>query len=165
MKSYWSQFKNSPEFVIMFLPGESFLYAALEHDGSLIEETLKNRVIIATPTTLMALLRAIEFGWRQEEVTANAEEIRRYGKELYDRIALVANHFAKLGGNLESAVAAYNTALGSLEGRVLVTARKIAELGARSDKELAEPDPIDSRTRELGSNWPVLEEAKIEDRG
>jgi DNA recombination protein RmuC len=148
-KSYWSQFKQSPEFVVMFLPGEAFLYAAIEQDGALIEDTLKSRVIIATPTTLMALLRAIEFGWRQEEVTQNAEEIRKHGKDLYDRIALLAGHFAKLGGNLESAVVSYNSALGSLETRVLVTARKIAELGARSDKELTEREPIDSRPREL----------------
>lgn len=150
-KSYWSQFKQSPEFVVMFLPGEAFLYAAIEQDGALIEDTLKNRVIVATPTTLMALLRAIEFGWRQEEVTQNAEEIRRHGKDLYDRIALLAGHFAKLGGNLESAVVSYNSALGSLETRVLVTARKIAELGARSDKELPEPSQLDSHPRELSA--------------
>jgi DNA recombination protein RmuC len=148
-KSYWSQFKRSPEFVIMFLPGEAFLYAAVEQDGSIIEDTLKSRVIIATPTTLMALLRAIEFGWRQEAVTQNAEEIRKYGKELYDRIAVLAGHFNKLGTNLDSAVAAYNNTLGSLETRVLVTAKKIAELGARSDKEVPEPAVIDKRPREL----------------
>jgi DNA recombination protein RmuC len=148
-KSYWSQFKRSPEFVIMFLPGEAFLYAAVEQDGSIIEDTLKSRVIIATPTTLMALLRAIEFGWRQEAVTQNAEEIRKYGKELYDRIANLAGHFNKLGTNLDSAVAAYNNTLGSLETRVLVTAKKIAELGARSDKEVPEPAVIDKRPREL----------------
>jgi DNA recombination protein RmuC len=150
-KSYWSQFKQSPEFVVMFLPGEAFLYAAIEQDGALIEDTLKTRVIIATPTTLMALLRTIEFGWRQEEVTQNAEEIRKYGKDLYDRIAILAGHFAKLGGNLDSAVSAYNTALGSLELRVLVTARKIAELGARSDKEIQIQEPIDARPRELSA--------------
>ncbi len=150
-KSYWTQFKRSPEFVIMFLPGEAFLYAAIEQDGSIIEDTLKSRVIIATPTTLMALLRAIEFGWRQEEVTHNAEEIRKHGKDLYDRIAVVAGHFAKLGSNLESAVGAYNTTLASLETRVLVTARKISELGARSDKELPEPEVVDVRAREVSS--------------
>jgi DNA recombination protein RmuC len=150
-KSYWSQFKRSPEFVIMFLPGEAFLYAAVEQDGAIIEDTLKSRVIIATPTTLMALLRAIEFGWRQEEVTQNAEEIRKYGKELYDRISVLAGHFAKLGGTLDSAVNSYNHTLASLESRVLVTAKKIAELGARSDKTIVEPGVIDARPREIST--------------
>jgi DNA recombination protein RmuC len=131
------------------------LYAALEQDGGLIEETLKNNIIIATPTTLMALLKAIEFGWRQEDVTQNAEEIRKHGKDLYDRIAMIAGHFAKLGSHLDSAVSAYNQAIGSMETRLLVTARKIAELGARSDKELPLLEPVDVRPRvpaEAGSS-------------
>jgi DNA recombination protein RmuC len=106
----------------------------------------------------MALLRAIEFGWRQEEVTQNAEEIRKYGKELYDRIAILATHFAKLGSNLDSAVGSYNNTLASLETRVLVTARKIAEMGARSDKEMPEPGPIDTRPRQLSSALPGIVE-------
>ena len=150
-KSYWSQFKNSPEFVVMFLPSEAFLYAAVENDGTLIEDCLKNRVIVATPTTLMALLKAIEFGWRQEEVTHNAEEIRKHGKDLYDRIVVLAGHFARLGASLDAAIGQYNNAVGSLETRVLVTARKISELGARSDKELPDPQPIDTRAREMSS--------------
>jgi DNA recombination protein RmuC len=150
-KSYWSQFKNSPEFVVMFLPGEAFLYAAVENDSALIEDCLKNRVIVATPTTLMALLKAIEFGWRQEEVSLNAEEIRRHGKDLYDRIVVLAGHFARLGASLDAAIGQYNNAVGSLETRVLVTARKISELGARSDKELPDPQPIDTRPRALSS--------------
>jgi DNA recombination protein RmuC len=155
VKSYWSQFQRSPDFVVMFLPGEAFLYAALEQDGGIIEETLKNNIIIATPTTLMALLKAIEFGWRQEDVTQNAEEIRKHGKDLYDRIAMIAAHFAKLGSHLDSAVSSYNQAIGSMETRLLVTARKIAELGARSDKELPLLEPIDVRPRipaEAGSS-------------
>src|SRR4029078_287322 len=92
-KSYWSQFRSSPEFVVMFLPGEAFLYAAVEHDGTLIEDCLKNRVIVATPTTLMALWKAIEFGWRQEEITQNADEIRKLGKDLYDRLVTMTGHF------------------------------------------------------------------------
>jgi DNA recombination protein RmuC len=150
-KSYWSQFKTSPEFVVMFLPGEAFLYAAVEQDGAIIEDTLKSRVIIATPTTLMALLRAIEFGWRQEAVARNAEEIQKHGKDLYDRIAILAQHFTKLGGSLDAAVQSYNSAIGSLETRVMVTARKVAELGARSDRELPEPQLIDTRPRELST--------------
>lgn len=156
-KSYWSQFARSPEFVVMFLPGEAFLYAAVEHDGSLIEDCLKNRVIVATPTTLIALLKAIEFGWRHEEVTQNAEEIRRHGKDLYERIAVLAGHFAKLGANIDNVVTTYNAAVGSLETRVLVTARKISELGARTDKDLPEPDLIDSRPRELSAAVQALE--------
>src|SRR4029078_1624931 len=142
-KAYWNQFDRSPEFVVMFLPGEAFLYAAVENDGSLIEDCLKNRVIVATPTTLIALLKAIEFGWRQEAVAENAEEIRRHGKDLYDRIAILAQHFAKLGASLDAAVSNYNSAIGSLESRVMVTARKISELGARSDKELPDIEPVD----------------------
>jgi DNA recombination protein RmuC len=150
-KSYWSQFPRSPEFVVMFLPGEAFLYAAVEHDGNLIEDCLKNRVIVATPTTLIALLKAIEFGWRQEEVTQNAEEIRELGKQLYERIATLAGHFARLGANIDNVVGSFNQAVGSLESRVLVTARKISEMGARTDKELPEPQLIDTRPRELSA--------------
>src|SRR5439155_4945172 len=150
-KAYWNQFKQSPEYVVMFLPGEAFLYAAVEMDGSLIEDCLKSRVIVATPTTLIALLKAIEFGWRQEEVTANAEEIRKHGKDLYDRIVVLAGHFARLGASLDGAIAQYNNAVGSLETRLLVTARKIGELGARNEKEIPEPQPIDTRTRRLSS--------------
>ena len=154
-KSYWSQFKRSPEYVIMFLPGEAFLYAALEQDGSLIEDSLRGSVIVATPTTLIALLKAIEFGWRQEEVTRNAEEIRKHGKDLYDRIVIFANHFQRLGTNLNAAVDSFNTSVTSLESRLLVTARKIGELGARNDKEVPEPPPVDTRTRELTAAIPA----------
>ncbi len=150
-KSYWSQFSRSPEYVVMFLPGEAFLYAAVEHDGTLIEDCLKNRVIVATPTTLIALLKAIEFGWRQEEVTQNAEEIRRHGRDLYDRIVVLTNHFTKLGSSLDTAVGHYNATIGAMESRVLVAARRIGELGARSDKEVPEIEPIEKKARELTS--------------
>jgi DNA recombination protein RmuC len=157
-KAYWNQFKNSPEYVVMFLPGEAFLYAAVEQDGTLIEDCLQNHVIVATPTTLIALLKAIEFGWRQQQVAENAEEIRKHGKDLYDRIVVLATHFQKLGSSLESSVKCYNDALGSLESRVMVTARKISELGARSDKELPEVDPIDRQARELANTiWALPE--------
>jgi DNA recombination protein RmuC len=148
-KNYWQQFKQSPEYVVMFLPGEAFLYAAVEHDGSLIEDCLKSRVIVATPTTLIALLKAIEFGWRQESIAENAEEIRKHGKDLYDRIVTLAVHFEKLGASIDTAVTNYNAAIGSLESRVLVTARKIGELGARSDRELPDLEPLDKHAREL----------------
>lgn len=151
VKSYWTQFERSPDFVIMFLPGEAFLYAAVEFDPSLVEDFLKNNVIIATPTTLIGLLKTIELGWRQEEVTQNAEEIRKHGKDLYERIAVLASHFAKLGDSLGTAVNQYNVALGSLETRVTVTARKISELGARSDKELPELTHLDARPRDVSA--------------
>src|SRR5688572_16768698 len=148
-KSYWSQFPRSPEFVVMFLPGEAFLYAAVEHDGNLIEDCLKNRVIVATPTTLIALLKAIEFGWRQEEVTQNAEEIRELGKQLYDRVATFATHFEQVGAAIRSVITNYNKSVGSLESRVMVSARKMGELGAKTDKEMPDLIPIDQQPRAL----------------
>jgi DNA recombination protein RmuC len=150
-KAYQNQFKQSPEFVVMFLPGEASLYAAVEQDISLIEDCMKSGVILATPTTLIALLKAIAYGWRQEQIAENAEEIRTLGKELYDRMVVLAERFGKLGGTIDMSVKAYNELLGSLESRVMVTARKIGELGARSDKELPELEPVDRQTRELSS--------------
>jgi len=151
-KSYWTQFKRSPEFVVMFLPGEAFLYAAVEHDGGLVEDCIKNRVIVATPTTLIALLRAIEFGWRQEDMTENAEKVRQLGVELYDRLAKMMEHVERVGSTLGSAVTAYNAAVGSIETRVLVTARKMAELGARSEKELLDVQPLEFQPRLFAGN-------------
>jgi DNA recombination protein RmuC len=148
-KSYWSQFSQSPEYVIMFLPGEAFLYAAVEHDPALVEDCIRNHVLIATPTTLIALLKTIEFGWRQETITENAEQIRSLGVELYERIAIVLGHIAKLGSNLNTAVASYNSALGSIESRVSPTLRKMSELGAHAGKELPQPELIERAVREL----------------
>jgi DNA recombination protein RmuC len=142
-KSYWSQFSRSPEYVIMFLPGEAFLYAAVEHDPALVEDCIRNHVLIATPTTLIALLKTIEFGWRQEAITENAEQIKSLGIELYERIGTVLGHIGKLGASLSSAVSHYNTTVGSLETRVLSTTRKMGELGARNDKELPQPEVIE----------------------
>jgi DNA recombination protein RmuC len=153
-KSYWSQFPQSPEYVVMFLPGEAFLYSAVEHDPSLIEDCIRNHVLIATPTTLIALLKTIEFGWRQEEISENAEQIRSLGVELYERIGTMLTHIAKVGASLNSAVGNYNSALGSLESRVLSSARKMAELGARTDKELPQLDPISTTARETSA--PLL---------
>ena len=119
--------------------------------AALIEDCLKNRVIVATPTTLIALLKAIEFGWRQEEVAQNAEEIRKHGKDLYDRIVVLATYFSKLGASIDLSVKNYNELLGSLETRVIVTARKISELGSKSDKEVPSIEPIDRQTREIST--------------
>ena len=148
-KSYWSQFPHSPEYVIMFLPSEAFLYAAVEQDGSLVEDCIRDHVLLATPTTLIALLKTIEFGWRQEAISENAEQIRTLGVELYDRIGVVLGHVAKLGSSLNSAVSNYNLTIGSLEGRVLPTTRKMAELGAHTDKELPQPELIERQPRQI----------------
>jgi DNA recombination protein RmuC len=146
-KGYWSQFADTPEFVVMFMPGETFLSAALEQDPSLIEDGVNQQVIIATPTTLIALLRAVAYGWRQETMAESAKAISELGRELYTRLGTLTEHFAKVGRGLETAVRSYNEAVGSLETRVLPSARKFKEHGISPAAELAPLNVVERGVR------------------
>jgi DNA recombination protein RmuC len=152
-KKYWEQFEATPEFVVMFLPGETFFSAALEQDPGLIEHGVLNRVIPASPTTLIALLKAVAYGWNQEKLARNAHEISVLGKELHDRLRSLAAHITAVGTGLDRAVEAYNKAVGSLESRVLVSARKFAELGASVAEQIPEIEPVETTSRELSFDW------------
>lgn len=142
-KQYWRQFDPSPEFVVIFLPGEAFFSAALEQDPDLIQYGTSENVLLATPTTLIALLKAAAYGWRQEAIAEQAKEISRLGRELYERLAVQTDHFGDVGKALKRAVDSYNKSMRSMETRVMVTARKFESLAVDSKKQLPELEPIE----------------------
>ena len=146
-KAYWQQFDDSPDFVVMFIPGEHFLTAALKRDNNLQETTLQKRVIIATPPTLVALLRVIAHGWRQKSVEKNAQEIHRLGNDLYSRIVKFSEHFERIRKGLESSTKAYNEACGSFESRLLPASRKFIEMGIQENAEIAGIKPVETLAR------------------
>jgi DNA recombination protein RmuC len=148
-KAYWSQFRTSPEFVILFIPGEQFLSAALTENPGLLEEALRQKVVLATPTSLVALLKAIAYGWREVSLAKNAEEVRKLAVELYDRLLPFTGHLGRLGRQLEGAVKAFNAAVGSLEGKVLPSARRLVELGIPGKEGLENPAMVETSVRGL----------------
>jgi DNA recombination protein RmuC len=165
-RAYWDQLNPAPELVVLFLPGESFFSAALEQDRTLIEDGIQKRVILATPTTLIALLHAVAYGWRQEQMAQNAQKVSELGKQLYDRLRIFIRHFAGVGEALKGAVSDYNSAVGSLESRVLIPARKLKDLGAASGDDLTEVPTVDEIPRALSapeaaaSIGPIPDEAR-----
>ncbi len=145
-KAYWRALPDTPEFVVLFVPGESFLAAALESDPTLLEYAAQRRVVPASPTTLIALLRTVAHGWAEQSVNEQAREVHRLGRELHERLATMAGHLDKVGRSLAGAVTSYNSAVGSLEGRVMVSARRFHELGVVSE-ELASPAQVELEPR------------------
>lgn len=150
-KDYWKQFQKAPEFVVMFIPGESFFAAAVDEDRRLLEDAMERRVVLATPTTLVALLRAVAYGWRQEQIAKNAQEISELGKQLYDRMRTLVDHIADIGKGLERANSAYNSAVGSVEARVLPAARKFKDLGAATGADMSVIRPVETSPRAISA--------------
>jgi DNA recombination protein RmuC len=162
-RSYWSQFDEAPDFVVLFLPGEHFLNGALEAEPALIEEGVNQCVMLATPTTLITLLRAIAYGWQQEKVAEGARAVSEIGRELHARLVKLADHLQTVGKRLRGTVSAYNDAVGSLDGRVLPAARRFADHGAVSaGKELRDVDPVDLMPRTVQA--PEVDEGDEEMR-
>ncbi len=151
-KGYWQQFPQSPDFVVLFIPGDQFLSSALEVDPKLLEDAMTDKVVLATPSSLVALLRAVAYGWRQEALAENAEHIRSVGQDLYERLSTFAEHLEKLGNHLSRSVDSYNKAVGSFDGRVLPGARKFTEMGIQGKKDLPEPQPVERLPRPVQGN-------------
>ena len=148
-KNYWAQFKQTPDYVVLFIPGDQFLSTALEIDQQLLEYALSNRVILATPTSLIALLRAVAFGWRQQAVADNAEQIQKLGEDLYHRMATFAEHFNKVGHSLDKSIDAYNSAVGSMQRNVLPGARKFVDMGIENKKDVTVPSIVEAAARKV----------------
>jgi DNA recombination protein RmuC len=148
-KNYWAEYSNSPEFVVLFIPGEQFLAAALEVDPALLEDSMSQNIILATPTNFIALLRAVSYGWKQQALAENAEHIRELGETLYKRLSTFGNHLSKLGNSLGSTVNHFNSAVGSLERQVLPGARKFTEMGISSKNEITDLPPVEQQPRQV----------------
>jgi len=160
-KAYWDQFQQMPEFVVMFLPGEMFFSAALEQDPTLIEAGVEKKVILATPTTLIALLQAVAYGWKQEQIAKNALEISELGKLLYDRIRVLGEHFTGVGKGLKKALDSYNDTVRSFESRVMIAARKFKELGAGTGNDIDTIQPVDVTPRQLQAPEQLSDEVSL----
>ncbi len=148
-KAYWNQFKSAPDFVVLFIPGEQFLTAALDLDRTLLEDALRQKIILTTPTSFVALLRAVAYGWRQEALAENAEHIRTVGEDLYSRLAIFSEHLSRLGRSLDGAVEHYNRSVGSFEAKLLPAARKFTEMGITGTKVAEEPGQIEKAVRKI----------------
>lgn len=161
-KEYWRQFEKAPEFVVMFIPGESFFAAALDCDTSLLEDGMRSRVVLATPTTLIALLQAVAYGWRQEALAQSAQQVSDLGKELYERVVVFRSHLVKVGQALARSVDEYNRAVGSIETRVLPSVRKFQELGISAGQTLDQVEPVEITPREMLADDGTLPTPKAE---
>lgn len=153
-KAYWDQFTRSPDFIVLFIPGDQFLSAALDHDRNLLEDALRQKVILATPTSFVALLRSVAYGWRQQVLADNAEHIRHVGEELYKRLATFSEHLGRLGKTLNSTLDHYNRAVGSFERQVVPGARKFTEMGIDTNRPLVPPEPLEKSARTLEQDSP-----------
>jgi DNA recombination protein RmuC len=157
-KAYWAQFEHSPEFVVLFIPGDQFLAAAMTEVPTLLEDAIRQHVIIATPTSFIALLKAVAYGWRQNALAENAAHIQELAEDLYKRLARFGEHMGRIGRTLGQSVEAYNSAVGSLERQVLPGARKFTELGLRPGRELEELAPIDKLARDARPADPATDD-------